>query len=185
MIYLETQHLILRDYGSDDFDAYFHLKSHEKTMYYLQDIKLHSLQQAKEDFQEVLDDMEKDQRCFYFFHIEDKQSHQQIGSIGYTVTDICPEGKFVHAGFFIYPEFWGRNYTTEAFRRVLEFAFEENDVYRVSTGCLSENYGSEKVMIKCGLIKEAEHVDFQWHDGKLKNRLEYRMLKGEWKKMQK
>jgi len=35
-------------------------------------------------------------------------------------------------------------------------------------------------MQKCGLIKEAEHVDYEWHDGRMKTRLEYRLLKGEW-----
>ena len=41
--------------------------------------------------------------------------------------------------------------------------------------------GSERVMQKCGLIKEAEHIDYEWHDGKMKTRLEYRLLKREWK----
>ena len=40
--------------------------------------------------------------------------------------------------------------------------------------------GSERVMQKCGLIKEAEHIDYEWHDGKMKTRLEYRLLKREW-----
>lgn len=40
----------------------------------------------------------------------------------------------------------------------------------------------KKVMQKCGLVKEAEHVDWEWHDGKLKTRLEYRLLKSEWKR---
>ena len=75
-------------------------------------------------------------------------------------------------------------YVTEAFKKVLEYAFTENDVYRVTTGCLAENIGSEKVMIKCGLIKEAEHLDWEWHDGKMKTRLEYRLLKNEWQGQQ-
>lgn len=35
-------------------------------------------------------------------------------------------------------------------------------------------------ILKCGLIKEAEHIDYEWHDGKMKTRLEYRLLKKEW-----
>ena len=37
-------------------------------------------------------------------------------------------------------------------------------------------------MIKCGFIKEAEFKEYNYHDGKLKDRVEYRMLKNEWKK---
>ena len=128
----------------------------------------------------VLEDMKKSERKFYFFHIELKDSHKQVGSVGYTVTDNTPVGKMVHAGYFIYPTFWGYGYTTEAFKKVLEFAFSENNVYRVSTGCLAENIASERVMQKCGLKKEAEHLDYEWHDGKMKTRLEYRLLKSEW-----
>ena len=180
MIYLETEHLILRDYREDDFLEYYQLKTDSKTMYYLQDIQMFTKEEAYEDFRKVLEDMKKPDRKFYFMHIELKNSHEQLGSIGYTVTDDTPMGKIVGAGYFIYPKFWGKGYTTEAFKRVIEFAFSDNNVYRISTGCLAENIGSERVMQKCGLIKEAEHIDYEWHDGKMKTRLEYRLLRKEW-----
>lgn len=180
-INLETERLILRDYREDDFDEYYRLKSDSETMYYLQDIQLLTKEEAYRDFHAILVDMAKSDRKFYFLHIELKDSCEQVGSVGYTVLSDTPVGKIVGAGYFIYPKFLGKGYTTEAFRRVLEFAFSENNVHRVSTGCLAENVGSEKVMKKCGLIKEAEHVDYEWHDGKMKTRLEYRLLKSEWK----
>ena len=121
MIYLETERLILRDYREDDFDEYFRLKTDEKTMYYLQDIQLFSKEEADEDFQMVLEDMKKLDRKFYFLHMELKESHEQVGSVGYTVTDNTPAGKLVHAGYFTYPKFWGNGYTTEALKKVLEF----------------------------------------------------------------
>lgn len=150
-------------------------------MYYLQGMQMPEKEEVHEDFRMVLDDMEKANRKFYFMHIELKDSHEQLGSIGYTVINDTPIGKIVDAGYFIYPKFWGKGYTTEAFKRVIEFAFLENNVYRISTGCLAENVGSERVMQKCGLIKEAEHIDHEWHDGKMKTRLEYRLLKKEWR----
>lgn len=177
---LETDRLILRDYRAEDRDAYFKLMSDTKTMYYLQDIRLFSKEEADKNFANILSDMKSENRKFYFFHVELKSSHEQVGSVGYTVVDCTPAGKIVGAGYFTYPKFWNNGYVTEAFKRVLEFAFLENDVYRVTTGCLSENVGSERVMIKCGMIKEAEHIEWEWHDGKMKNRLEYRLLKSEW-----
>ena len=180
MIYLETNRLILRDYHEEDFKEYYQLKMDSKTMYYLQDIQLFTIEEAYQDFHNVLSDMSNFNRKYYFLHIELKDSHTQVGSVGYTVMNDTPVGKIVGAGYFIYPKFWGKGYTTEAFQRVLEFAFSENNVYRVSTGCLAENVGSERVMQKCGLIKEAEHIDYEWHDGKMKTRLEYRLLKREW-----
>lgn len=180
---LETRRLILRDYEESDKTAYYKLKSDPKTMYYLQDIQLFTQKESDIEFADILRDQKSIDRKFYFLHIELKDSHEQVGSVGYTVTDNTPVGKLVGAGYFIFPQFWNQGYVTEAFKKVLEFAFLENNVYRISTGCLSENVGSERVMQKCGLIKEAEHVDWEWHDGKMKTRLEYRLLKNEWKQI--
>lgn len=182
---LETRRLILRDYEESDKTAYFKLKSDSKTMYYLQDIQLFSQEESDTEFANILEDQKSTDRKFYFLHMELKNSHEQIGSVGYTVNANTPVGKLVGAGYFIFPQFWNQGYATEAFQKVIEYAFLENNVYRISTGCLSENVGSERVMQKCGLIKEAEHVDWEWHDGKMKTRLEYRLLKNEWKQIPK
>lgn len=183
MTKMVTDRLILREYKEIDRDAYFKLKSNRDTMYYLQDIQLSTQAEADEDFANVLKDMKEQDRKFYFFHVELKETKEQVGSVGYTVVDHTPLGKIVHVGYFSYPQFWNNGYITEALKKVLEYAFTQNHVYRVTTGCLAENIGSEKVMKKCGLIKEAEHVDWEWHDGKMKTRLEYRMLKHEWERM--
>ena len=180
MIRLETDRLILRDFTMDDLLDYYRLKTDEQTMYYMQDIKLDSIEEAKEELAGLMADMDSKDRKFYFLHIELKDSYEQVGSIGYTVISSTPVGKIVQLGYFTYPKFWGNGYTSEAAKRVLEFAFEEDNVYRVTTGCLAENRGSERVMQKNGMIKEAEHKEYEWHDGKMKDRLEYRLLKDEW-----
>jgi len=182
-VYFETERLIIRDYMEKDLQGYFRLKHDPKTMYYLQDIQLADESEAEREFREILEDQKSPNRMFYFFHVELKETHEIMGSSGYTVKDITPVGKLVHAGYFFYPQYWGKGYASEAFQRILQFAFEENGVYRVTTGCLAENVGSERVMQKCGLIREAVHLDWEWHDGKMKTRLEYRLLKPEWEKL--
>ncbi len=177
---LETEHLIVRDYEMTDKVAYYRLKSDGETMHYLQDIKLSSMEEADKELANILRDRNCSQRKFYFFHVEIKDTFQQVGSIGYTVMQHTPVGKIVNAGYFMYPSFWNKGYTTEAFQTLLEFAFEQDNVYRVTTGCLADNKGSERVMQKCGLVKEAEHIDWEWHEGRMKTRLEYRMLRQEW-----
>ena len=66
------------------------------------------------------------------------------------------------------------------FEEIIRFAFEDNYVFRISTGCIKDNLGSKKVMQKCGLIKEAELKMNEWHDGRMKDRVLYRLLKNEW-----
>ena len=62
MIHLETDRLILRDYCADDFDEYFRLMSDDKTMYYLPELKQNDIDAAKDNFAEVLKDMEREKQ---------------------------------------------------------------------------------------------------------------------------
>ncbi|WP_243111251.1 GNAT family N-acetyltransferase [Acutalibacter sp. 1XD8-33] len=180
-IRLETERLVLRDYLPQDEEEYYQLKSHEGTMgRYMGDIMVHSREEARADFANVLADQKKPDRTFYFLRAELKEGGRQIGSVGYTVEGRTPVGKLVHGGYFYFPEFWGKGYGTEAFREVIRFAFLEDGVYRFSTGCLQENRGSERIMQKCGMVREAERVDWVWHGGQMKTRLEYRLLRREY-----
>jgi len=100
--------------------------------------------------------------------------------VGYTVIHDTPVGKIANIGCFTYPRYWNQGYVTEAMEKLFEFAFLENDVYRLATGCLTENVSAEKIMVKCGMIKEAERLNCEWHDGELKSKVEYRLLRDEW-----
>lgn len=73
------------------------MKMDAETMYYLQDIQLHSVEEARRDFAEVLSDMKSPERKFYFCHMELNDTHEQVGSIGYTVGADTPVGKSIWA----------------------------------------------------------------------------------------
>ena len=169
-IWLETERMILRDHRWEDLESHHGLISDPDAMYYLPEILTHNLEESRMDLE-------------YFLRMEDKETGELIGETGYTVTQEHPVGKLVHAGYFSRRKFWGQGYMTEAFREILRFAFEENNVFRLTTGCDPENKGSERVMIKCGLIKEADMKQKVWMDGRMHDRVEYRMLKEEWERL--
>ena len=181
MIRLITERLIIRDPLPTDIDAWHKLLSDAETMYYLQDILTNSFDESQQNLAVAVAESQNENRTKYFFAIEIKETGTFIGTVGYTVTQTTPVGKMVGAGYFILPEYHGKGYMTEAFKEVIRFAFEDNDVYRINTGCLVENCASERVMQKCGLIKEAEYKAYTWHDGQMKDRVEYRLLRDEWR----
>ena len=181
MIRLKSKRLIIRDPLPTDIEDWHRLISDPKTMYYLPDILTCSLDESRNNLEAAINESLSLNRKKYFFTIEHIETGAFIGTVGYTVTHTTPLGKFVGAGYFILPEFHGQGYMTEALNEVIRFAFEDNDVYRVSTGCLAENRASERVMQKCGMVKESERKHFTWHDGQMKDRVEYRLLKDEWK----
>ena len=181
MIHLTTERLIIRDPLPTDINGWHRLLSDSATMYYLDDILTSTLEESKQNLAVAVAESQSKNREKYFFAIETKESGIFVGTVGYTVARITPVGKVVGAGYFMLPEYHGKGYMTEAFKEIIRFAFEDNDVYRISTGCLVENRASERVMQKCGLIKEAELKAFAWHDGQMKNRVEYRLLRDEWR----
>ncbi len=179
MIHLQTQRLIIRDHKTSDLESHHKLMSDDKIMYHIQDIQTNSIEESEKNLQDAINEIENPNRTMYFLRIESKQG-EHIGEIGYTVTDFTPMGKLVHLGYFIYPQYWGKGYVTEALKELMEFAFMNNNVFRITTGCFKENIGSEKVMIKCGMVKEGEYKKIQWHDGEMKDRVSYRILLEEW-----
>lgn len=180
LICLETKRLILRNHTINDLHSYHKLLSDKDTMYYLKDIKTSSLEDSKTNLINVIEDASSNNRRNYFFRIENKVTKAYIGEIGYTVTGFTPLGKLVDLGYFIFPKFWNKGYVTEAVKEVIQFAFVDNNVFRISAGCIKDNKGSERVMQKCGMIKEAEFKMKVWYKGKMRDRVSYRLLKNEW-----
>jgi ribosomal-protein-alanine N-acetyltransferase len=181
MIRLTTSRLLLRDHVPDDLTTHHELFSDPKVMRYLPELMTKSLVESRENLALAIDQIDLPDRKFYFLRIEERETHAHVGEIGYTVNAFTPLGKLVGVGYFIRAAHWGRGYTAEALKELIRFAFEEDGVYRISCGCLKENAPSERVMQKCGLIKEAEFKEYQWHEGKLKDRVEYRLLRAEWR----
>lgn len=180
MIRLETPRLLIRDHVWEDLDSHHALFSDPVVMRCLPDLMTRSMEASRANLQRAIDEITTEPRTCYFLRIEHLQSGEHIGEIGYTVEQRTPAGKLASMGYFIWARFWGMGYTSEALRELIRFAFEEDSVVRVSAGCLTENRGSERVMQKCGMIKEAERIKCQWHEGLLKDRVEYRLLYSEY-----
>ncbi|MCL2564868.1 MAG: GNAT family N-acetyltransferase [Defluviitaleaceae bacterium] len=179
-VYLETERLIIRDPKWEDMDGHHLMLSDELTLTYWSDIGSRHFEDNRRNLEAAIADVTNTNREKYFFTMELKESQDFVGTVGYTVTEVTPVGKIVGIGYATSPNHRGQGYTLEALREVIRFAFEENGVYRIYTGCLTENEASERIMQKCGMIKEAEFKCHTWHKGQMKDRVEYRILKEEY-----
>jgi ribosomal-protein-alanine N-acetyltransferase len=176
MITLETERLILRPYEEADLPEYHRLMSDRKNMYYLDDIATDTLEESKESLMQAiaLNTCNKVRR----FCVAIKETGKLIGACGYDITDETPVGRIGHMGWFILPEHQNRGYITDAAKRVLAFAFLEDNCVRITTGCYKDNIPTQRVMAKAGFRKEAESN--QWHDGRMKTRLGFAINKKEY-----
>lgn len=182
MIKLKTKRIIIRDHVIEDLQSHHQLLSDDEVMYYLQDIQTKSFDESKKNLVTSIEESNSEKRTLVFLRMVDKQTGRHIGEIGYTVNDVTSNGKFVHLGYFTHKSFWNKGYVSEALNEIIRFAFEDDNVCTISTGCLAENIGSEKVMQKCGFIKVAGHSELENHEGEFKLRVKYSLLKSKWKK---
>ena len=175
MTRLETERLILRDYKETDLDEMHRLWSDEKTMYYLDDILCKTIDDTIVYLNTGMANSDG-----HYFCICEKPNDSFIGSIGYTIVSTTPLGKIVHLGAMFLPEYHGKGYAPEAAKRIIEFAFTEDDCIRINTGCHKENDASRKVLERAGFRKEAEKIKAVYHYGTMKDRLEFAINKDEY-----
>jgi RimJ/RimL family protein N-acetyltransferase len=72
-----------------------------------------------------------------------------IGDIGF-IGRPDEEGN-VEFGYSIVPEYRGKGYATEAARAIIEWAFKQPGVMRVTADCLNDNHASIRVLEKAGM----------------------------------
>jgi len=182
MIKLFTSKLIIRDSVIDDLQNHHELLTNDNVMRYSLKIRSNNIETSKQDLLKQIEEAKLINRQIYSLIIENKNSGEFIGEIGYRVTQDTPYGKLVIMGCLIKEECWNNGYATEASKSLIEYMFEENDVYRISAGCIKENIGAVKALERCGLKKEGEYKEYCFHEEKLKDWLEYGLLKNEWSK---
>lgn len=179
-----TPRMLLREYEEGDFAAHHRLMSDVDTMFFLDDVMTHSEEESRANLADAIAQQTAQSRERLFLAATLAESGAYLGSVGYTVESFTPAGKLVHAGYFYLPQHHGKGYATEALAALLRYAFTEDGVFRFNTGCFAENKASERVMRKCGLVKEGDYPECAWLHGKMRGRLAYRLLKSEWEAMQ-
>lgn len=185
MIRLVTDRLIIRDHVDDDIHDMHSLLSDEQAMFYLPEIRTKNMEESENNLKVALYEAGLEKRTKFFHAIIDRNKQIYIGEIGFTKIIDSKLGNVMSLGYFIKKEYWGKGIVTEACRAVISYAFLNLNTIKIGTGCLVDNVGSEKVMKKLGMIKEAEFKKHVLLNDELFDRVEYRLMKEEWQELMK
>ncbi len=180
MIAFQTTRLCIRDHQSEDLDSMHRLFSNAEAMRYLTTIRTTTLDETFLWLEEAIKQAAMTERTKWYFAVTEQKTGKYLGEMGYVVLEDSAQGRVVDLGFFLEPAHWGKGYAAEAAEAVLRFAFTEGSVHKVIADCLSENQASEKVMKKLGMTCEGELLEHTLHEGVLKNRVLYRLIRHEW-----
>jgi len=120
-----------------------------------------------------------EQKKGYTFRISLANENSFIGNIGIGIKKAHQKAM---VGYWLAEPFWGKGYMTEAMAAVLKFGFEELHLNKICATFLADNPASGRVMIKNGMVKEAEFVDDEFNNGKFLTIMQYRLTKDEYEK---
>jgi ribosomal-protein-alanine N-acetyltransferase len=116
----------------------------------------------------------------FTFAIELKQTQLFVGSIGMQL-----ERRFDRAevGYWLSKAYWNQGLVTEALTEVLRFGFEELSLNKVFATHLAHNVASGRVMLKSGMLKEAELVQHVKREAQYYDLWQYRLTRQEYEQL--
>ncbi|MCK6263735.1 GNAT family N-acetyltransferase [Vibrio sp. ZSDE26] len=147
---METERLILRQWGEEDFAPYAALNADPTVMRYFPSTltKQESDEQAMQIHGLIAD------RGWGFWAVELKSTGEFIGFVGLHSQDEnsgIPNAPFVEIGWRIASQHWGKGYAPEAAKKALEFGFEHLNAPAIYAFTTLTNDPSQIVMRKVGL----------------------------------
>ncbi|WP_255702360.1 GNAT family N-acetyltransferase [Peptoniphilus sp. KCTC 25270] len=176
-VVIETKRLLLRRFNMDDIEfAFKNWTSDEKVTEFLRwpthkDITI--TQRVLEDW---IDNYKNEN--YYQWAIELKEISEPIGSI--SVVDMDDKTDKVHIGYAIGSNWWNQGITSEAFKGIIPFLFEEIKVQRIESQHDPNNPNSGKVMLKNGLTFEGILRQADWSNKGIVDASMYSLLAEEY-----
>jgi RimJ/RimL family protein N-acetyltransferase len=173
-----TERLALRPFSRGDVDAVYSYRSREDVSEYLFDQPMtheECAEAVRARAGQIAFSNEGDKIVLAVERRDDARLIGEVSLIWRSVSDLQGE-----IGYIFHPDAHGHGYASEASRALLAFGFEVMGLHRVYARCDALNSGSERVMQRLGMRKEAhfrEHAQFK---GRWDEELIYAILEGEW-----
>ncbi len=176
---IETERLLLRKFDINDRDAMFkNWEGDYKVTEFLRWTAATDITETEHILNEWIQGYENPD--FYQWAIVLKEIKEPIGSI--SVVEKDEKLDIVHIGYCIGSTWWNQGITSEAFKAIIPFLFEEVGVNRIESQHDPNNPSSGKVMQKCGLKYEGTLRQADWSNRGIVDACMYSLLKSEWEK---
>lgn len=109
-----------------------------------------------------------------FFAIEYQNNY--AGNISLSLgTDVYR--KSAEIGYFIGEPFWNKGIATKAVNLMTKWGFSQLDIVRIYTGVFEYNQASQRVLEKCGFVKEAIFSQAICKNDKIYNEIRYAKIR--------
>jgi len=176
MFSIETDRLLLRDFGPDDFEAFYETSNDPAyRRYYPEDETTRAF--WEEIFGRILAGTEAAERTKYQL-AACLQNGELIGTCGLRIEVL--EHQQASFGCAIGRAYWGQGYAYEASRSIIDYGFSSLPVQRVYAETISENVRARALAARLGMRLEGELRQHKFFKGRWWNTVIYAVLKEEW-----
>jgi [ribosomal protein S5]-alanine N-acetyltransferase len=176
-MFLETDRLLLRDFKEDDWPALHAVESLPEVAQY-QDFVPRMEAESREYVRGAVEDAAAEPRRTYDLAVILQREGRLIRRCGLGIDD--SESREAILWYTLHPSYWGKGYTTEAARSLVDFGFRELRLHRIWADCDPANIGSWRVLEKLGMRREGHLVENAWIKGAWVDSLIYAILEREW-----
>ena len=175
-----TECLLLREFVHTDFADVFAYESNAEVVRYVA-YGPYTEEECRQDLNWHIAHQQDPQRRFYYLAMELVAEKRVIGFCGLKFK----EGSHQEAelSYAMNRDYWGQGYMSEAVEALVDFAFRELAVHRVSGRCCPENISSARVMEKIGMkqeghLRENLHFKGRWWDTLIFGILNHEWMQG-------
>ncbi|GAA3768849.1 GNAT family N-acetyltransferase [Flavobacterium ginsengiterrae] len=169
---IETERLLLRRITNDDVNEVFELRSNPETMKYIPRPLVKNNEDALAHIAMIDEKIETNVGINWAITLKDNP--KLLGIIGYY--RMQPENYRAEIGYMLSPDFHGKGIIPEAVNVLLKYGFEDLKLHSIEAVIDPENYASEKVLQKCGFVKEAHLKESEFWEGKFLDKVIYSLL---------
>ena len=113
----------------------------------------------------------------YWLVIESQSTKEKLGALG--LNNICHEHKNAELGYWLLPQYWGKGVMREALRGLLNFAFNELKLHRLSAEVELENLKSQQLLQVLGFSSEGVRRECEVKNEKYISLIHYSLLSDE------
>jgi ribosomal-protein-alanine N-acetyltransferase len=169
---LESERLVLRRITDNDVHEVFELRSNPETMKYIPRPLVTTAQEALEHIATIEDKIVNNIGINWGISL--KEDSKLLGIIGYY--RMQPENYRAEIGYILLPEFHGKGIIPEAVNTLITYGFHVLQLHSIEAVIDPENFASEKVLQKCGFVKEAHLKEAEFYEGTFLDKVIYSLV---------
>lgn len=174
---LETERLDLVEITEEHKQSYFDIMSRDDVTIYYGMESLNSIDEASKIIESFGKGFHSKRSIRWGMIL--KETGEFIGSVGLNNLNIV--SKKAEVGYELHPSYWGKGLTTEAVKAVLQYSFDELDLYRMGAVTYPQNTASTNLLEKIGFQKEGLLRGYLFQYNRSHDASVFSILQSKWK----